>query len=147
MPYTDCHMITDRLWMGGLPTGFPQLFERWDVIVLCAGEYQPHVELPEDWNKVILRVPFDDSPNAIPHSVEKSLHKQAKYLAQLHAEGKNILITCFAGVNRSGLLTALVLRYAFGCDGAEAIYKIQSVRTFALTNKTFCNYIRTTSCT
>jgi protein-tyrosine phosphatase len=147
LPYTDCHMITDRLWMGGMPTGIPKLFEKWDVIVFCAGEYQPHVELPENRNKSIMRVPFDDSANAINNSVAAELHKRAKQLAQMHAEGKNILITCFAGVNRSGLLTALTLRYAFGCDGDEAIYTIQAIRTFALSNKAFCHYIRTTSCT
>ena len=118
-------------------------FEEFDILVLCAGEWQPHVNLPEeDKTKRVVRVPYDDSYTALTQSVLKQLHKAADELSDEHQRGTRIIITCMAGRNRSGLLMALVLMKRFRLSPDEAIALIKKERgPFALTNRTFTSYL------
>jgi protein-tyrosine phosphatase len=136
-------IIQPDLAMGGAITDSSAAFEEFDILVLCAGEWQPHVSLPEeDREKRVIRVPYDDSHSALIPSVLKSLHKAAEELTEEHKRGKRILITCMAGRNRSGLLTALVLMKRFGFPAHDAIQTIKERRgDFALTNTTFTSYL------
>jgi protein-tyrosine phosphatase len=137
------NIIQPDLAMGGALLDSSAAFEEFDILVLCAGEWQPHVVLPdEDKTKRVVRVPYDDSDTALIPSVLKLLQKTAKELAEEHKNGKRILVTCMMGRNRSGLLTALVLMTRFGMPAAEAIALIKECRgDFALTNETFTSYL------
>ena len=58
-------------------------------------------------------------------------------------KGGNVLVHCQAGINRSNLLTALVLRAWKGLTSAEAIDLLRRQRSeLVLANKTFENYLR-----
>lgn len=136
------NVIQPGLGMGGAVLKPEEAFEEFDILVFCAGEYQPHVSLPDDKDKRIVRVPYDDSSAALTSSVLRMLHKAADELTFEHKEGKQVLITCMAGRNRSGLLTALVLMKRFGFSGAQAIEMVKERRgDFALTNPAFNSYL------
>lgn len=137
------NIIQPNLAMGGAMQDSSEAFEEFDILVFCAGEWQPHVVLPEDDKaKRVIRLRYDDSPTALIASVRKELHKAADELVKEHRQGKKILITCLAGRNRSGLLTALVLMQRFGMSASEAILLIKERRgDFALTNRTFTSYL------
>ncbi len=137
------NIIQPNLAMGGALLDSSAAFEEFDILVLCAGEWQPHVTLPdEDRSKRVIRIPYDDSNTALIPSVVRALHAAADELTAEHKAGKRILVTCMAGRNRSGLLTALILMKRFGLPAAEAIQLIKERRgDFALTNNTFTSYL------
>lgn len=136
------NIIQPGLGMGGAILKPEEAFEEFDILVFCAGEYQPHVSLPDDKAKRIVRVPYDDTLEALTPSVHRMLNKAADELCFEHKNGKKVLITCMAGRNRSGLLTALVLMKRFGFSGAQAIQMVKERRgDFALTNSAFNSYL------
>lgn len=53
----------------------------------------------------------------------------------------NILVHCYAGVNRASLINCIILHKA-GWSGKNAIKLIREKRPGALTNQTFVNYIK-----
>lgn len=53
-----------------------------------------------------------------------------------------VVVHCHAGRNRSGLVSALVLRQYLGISGREALQQVQLLRPNALANEHFCDYLR-----
>lgn len=51
------------------------------------------------------------------------------------------LVHCHAGRNRSGLVSALIVRHVLKCTGAEARRLVQHRRPNALANPHFCAYL------
>ncbi len=77
--------------------------------------------------------------NAIPDSTD--LHIVASSLNDLRAAGKTVFIHCRLGLNRSALLSGLVL-IAEGYKAKDAIEMMRSVRSpYVLENKTFERYL------
>lgn len=56
-------------------------------------------------------------------------------------EGRGVLVHCSAGVNRSALVVALVVRQRTGCSGAEALALVQERRPGTLRNSSFVAYL------
>lgn len=57
-------------------------------------------------------------------------------------DGRKVLVHCGAGINRSSLVTALVVRRLFGLSGADATLYIRSRRgPEALSNPWFASYL------
>jgi protein-tyrosine phosphatase len=138
--------IVEGIAMGGAIHESSDAFSVFDTLVFCAGEWQPHVAFPDDENRKfqpqILRVPYDDSYEALTPSVLAHLDRSANKIVDWHKEGQKVLITCMAGRNRSGLLVALVLRLRFEMTGKAAIDLIKEKRgPFALTNRVFTSYL------
>jgi protein-tyrosine phosphatase len=63
-------------------------------------------------------------------------------MAQVIRGGKAVITQCRAGRNRSGLLSALIIRELEGVSGAEALAHVQRIRPNALYNPHFCEYLR-----
>ena len=77
--------------------------------------------------------------NAIPDSAE--LHIAASFLNDLRAAGKTVFIHCRLGLNRSALMTGLVL-IDEGYGPKEAIELMRNLRSsLVLENKTFERYL------
>jgi Dual specificity phosphatase, catalytic domain len=77
--------------------------------------------------------------NVIPDSTD--LHVAASFLNDLRAAGKTVFIHCRLGLNRSALLTGLVL-VDEGYPAAEAIEMMRSLRSpYVLENTTFERYL------
>jgi hypothetical protein len=141
MASDDYSLIAFGLAQGSAPDDFAASFEAFDTIVLCSSEFQPEVIFPDDKSKRILRCPFDDSDLALtPVQVER-LKAAARQIVEEHEEERRILITCFAGINRSGLLMGMVLKERFGITGEEAIRWIRKKRYGSLSNRSFCRHL------
>lgn len=108
--------VAPNLWQGGTDDN--------DIIgmkVLDA-EYEPRITIedfdtvitlhawsnPADWGVKELRYPFHDGE--VGRDVfAKDLFFLAKYVSDELDQGKRVLVRCLAGLNRSGLVNALVL--------------------------------------
>jgi protein-tyrosine phosphatase len=100
-----------------------------DVIVLAAMEYQP--DLP---GYEVLHVPLDDGPPPSPRE-RAHIRENAKRIARRVRAGKRVLVTCWQGRNRSGVLAGLAL-VELGLPGNRAARRIQRIRN-GLTNPHF----------
>lgn len=57
------------------------------------------------------------------------------------ARRRHVLVHCWGGRNRSGLVVAMVLARIYGISGVEALSWVRSARPGALGNKHFCQYL------
>ena len=73
---------------------------------------------------------------------ETELLAKATELADLIDAGEVVLIHCYGGNNRSGLLAALVLRELRDITGEEAMNVIRSHKARALHNEKYANYLK-----
>jgi protein-tyrosine phosphatase len=90
-----------RLAQGSAPPAGARI--PFDVIVLAAEEYQP--KLP---GYDVLHVPLDDGPP--PDEPTRSrIRRVAKEIARRVRGGERVLVTCWQGRNRSGVLAGLAL--------------------------------------
>ncbi len=70
-----------------------------------------------------------------------SLNRLADRLLQRILEGHKVLVHCNAGRNRSGLLSALVVRRYYKISGQEALNYVRSKRPRAIANPHFEKYL------
>jgi hypothetical protein len=68
------------------------------------------------------------------------LDQVAKWGFDMWKSGKNLLVHCAAGRNRSGLVNGKIL-ILNGMTGRDAVKLIKSKRTGALSNKVFSDYL------
>jgi protein-tyrosine phosphatase len=116
-----------RLAQGSAPP--PHVRTPFDVIVLAAMEYQP--ELP---GYKVLRVPLDDGPP--PDKVTRMRIRSAASKVADHVRlGDRVLVTCWQGKNRSGVIAGLAL-VELGLPRRHAVRRIQELRD-GLTNPFF----------
>lgn len=85
------------------------------MLVLTAKGFQPAIELgkSEDSTLQVIHIPFADDKEMPDHEIavmEKMIRKTADTAAREIEGGGRVLSTCWAGVNRSSLLTAFILR-------------------------------------
>jgi hypothetical protein len=133
--------IIDNLWMGSAPPMMHAVSQYFNALALCACEYQPH----EDcfFNVHVHHAPLHDNPSFIPQSEIVTAVRAAGKVIHWINEGKTILVTCLAGLNRSGLVTAIAL-----CAGPwkmsvhDAIESVRAARgPWALSNPQFVAFL------
>lgn len=135
----EASVIAPNLWMGSRPP-LGAVLRRCgvDIVVLCAYEHQPNLEMFSGVE--VARMPLDDSLS-IPPADAFAAFQLAIQLAKQLKRGKRILITCSQGRNRSGLVTALTLTQLAGVSGREAVMVVKARRKSpfgeALTNAAF----------
>lgn len=117
----EAHEIVPGLWQGSQPyTGSRLADAGFGALVLCAVEYQPpRGAFP---GLQVLHAPNEDDP-LFPMSkadLETAVWAATRVQGFL-AEGKKVLVTCVAGINRSGLVVALALHKTFGYSGESCI--------------------------
>lgn len=138
-PY-EAHKIIDHLYQGGFPPPGDGLSKAGiNVLVLCAKDYQD--ASPYEGVEVILAPGADDHRH---HRLLQTIDvwKAAANSAALHVKsGRNVLVTCMQGLNRSGLVNALVVRELTGWPGKRIVEHIQRSRPGSLFNTTFTDYI------
>lgn len=142
MMYT-ANEIVKGLYQGGAPPTGQGLAETGiDALVLCARDYQPAASFFPGVE--VLSVPGDDAPiSKVPPAVIAEWQRASLWVAAAVLRGKRVLVTCAAGRNRSGFVSALAVRQLTGLDGARCVEIVQNARPNALTNPTFANFIRT----
>jgi hypothetical protein len=133
-------IIPGQLYQRGLMNGhgFERLAELGVDTVACVVR-KPNSHL-EDWIKArggrYVYAPFADGKQ-----VPEWLPELAGYLAERAKMGA-VVIHCRAGRNRSGLLSALVVRELLRIDGARALAHVQQARPRAIANEAFADYLK-----
>lgn len=114
------------------------LSETYDLLVLCALEFQPQRQIFRSSLRID-RCPIDDARLT---DDEKALAATAAdRVARYLRRGRRVLVTCFMGRNRSGLVSALALHKLHGCGGRTAAEIVRTHRENALTNPSFLRYL------
>lgn len=133
----NASQVIPRLWQGGKPA--PGIYS-FDVIVLVDDTYQPPAtSFP---GAEVVRVPLNDYRAATSAELE-SARQAALGLAQAYRAGQAILVTCGAGLNRSGLVTGLTMKM-LGYSDAQLVQLIRAARgDRAIRNSGFLHYITT----
>lgn len=130
-PVLDAVRVTHRLWIGSHPpvpghrcADHPVEHQAdlkrlgFDFLALTASEYQPSGHhFP---GVVVCYAPFDDDPAGLDGRQVKVALDAATKTVQAHQAGRRCLVTCWAGRNRSGLVTALALARLSGLAPSDA---------------------------
>lgn len=141
--YSDYNqLILNGLYQGSAPYGDPEMLahdHNFDVVVLCASE-NPNVGQHVDIE--VIEALGDDTDNwpMNQEHVEK-WHEAARIIAQRVKDGARVLVTCVAGLNRSGFVCALVLHELYGWSGEKCVKYVQSKRPDALFRKSFKRHL------
>jgi protein tyrosine/serine phosphatase len=94
---------------------------------------------PVDWFVEEVRYGFYDDNSSFD---EATLMRAAKYAHEQWKSGKNVLVRCQAGINRSGLTMGIVLMLE-GYTAEQAIELMRTKRSSAvLINQSFEKYLR-----
>lgn len=111
--FSDADRVHGGLWMGGWPPPSYRVGDHFDCLVLCAREYQ----VPDLFGRVqVAQARLDDS--GVPMRLEErpeAIRAAGKVVRWLRQDLR-VLVTCFAGRNRSGLVSAIAL-----CKGPAAM--------------------------
>ena len=136
----DADRIATRLYQGGRPPLGPVLRDRgFNMVVLSAQEYQPSAHLFD--GVTVIRAPLDDHMHPLTWDEISLLCHASEAVAKGLEQGQKVLVTCWSGLNRSGLISALSLIKAAGISPQEAVQQIQSKRSWALSNSSFVRQI------
>jgi protein-tyrosine phosphatase len=132
--------LTDRLWLGSQPDPTRPLPQHFDILVLCADEFQPRA-FPANPETQLLYCPIADR---LLYPKEEALAlKTGRAVAQAIQQGNSVLSTCHLGKNRSALVAAFALMMLTGMDGVEVLWFVRSRRgQEALANTRFQEALR-----
>ena len=118
------HLLGD-LWIGSAPSS-PSGREQFDVIFLCAEEWQP--ERSQFPGIELRRCPFDDpAGHASDEDIDTALTAADQAATDLVA-GRKVLVTCMMGRNRSALVSALALHMLTGDSAVRMGRLVQNKR-------------------
>lgn len=98
----EAHRVASKLWVGSSPQS-SLAGQGIDLLVLCAMEDQGARDVPT------LRVPLDDSEAPMSRAHIVMAVDAARQINRYRANGRRVLVTCRAGVNRSSFVAAIAL--------------------------------------
>jgi protein-tyrosine phosphatase len=132
----DASRVLPRLYQGACPpTGRALHVAGFDALVLCAEEYQPDsCAFP---GVAVMHCPLDDHLHPLSRKEWVQIVSAAKFVVASCARGARVLVTCQAGLNRSGIVTAVAVMMLTNCSGKEAVELVQRRRQWALCNSSF----------
>jgi protein-tyrosine phosphatase len=128
--------IVPGLWQGDWP--YPADLSKFDVVISATAEGRPPVPTlrPGAWH---IHVPLQD------HEVGEQadlIRDAAQQVAKVHSEGRNVLVHCAQGWNRSGVINARALMFE-GWPVEDAIRLVRQARgQWALCNRHFVEWLR-----
>ena len=113
-------------------------------MVLAAEEFQfPAGEFP---GVAVLHAPNNDDGSPLTREQLSIAVTAARQVAARIQDGQKVLSTCAAGVNRSGLVSALTLHFMYGWSGDMCIQVVRKKRKLsnrlALSNQFFTQALR-----
>lgn len=136
----EYHWITSSIAQGSYPDPPERAFQDFDIVVFCAEEHQPRLRPPASKYKFLL--PLDDDPyQQLPDEVGKLVHEASRRIAAYMRSGKRVLSTCHLGRNRSGLVSAMSIMYAYHWTPRETISLVQRRRPESLINPMFVQWL------
>lgn len=133
----------NNIWQGRTPlTPFERAVVKraFDVVVLCAEEAQlPDEALP---GVELVHAGFSDDNATLTRSQLRTAQAAADEVVKRVREGKRVLVACYLGCNRSGLVTAFALHKILGWSGHEIVEMQQAKRPCSLMNPAFESLVR-----
>lgn len=118
------------------------------LLILSAEEYQPeHISnTGGSFEKIeVIYVPLKDSVFLSAKKLRDTVLKADKVsnIAVEHIlSGNSVLSTCWAGLNRSGLISGLTMKKLSGAPGDKIVRQIRKLRSWrALSNPLFADVI------
>lgn len=133
-PGLDCHEVAPNLWVGSRPKFPDAVYVVFDLIVLCATEYQPD---PLTWPKTAVHLcPFEDTMAPEDAELDRVRDTVPKVVEALQ-NNKRVLVTCLAGQNRSALVAGLAMHRHYNVPPKSVLTAIRAVRHGAFSNYTF----------
>ncbi len=139
----EAHKVGKNLWVGSAPKNPEAVSRQFDVLVLASNKHQ-HIFPAKKYPKVrLIKVPLND---AAPTTEEAAMALKAGIEVYEHnRDGKRVLVTCQAGVNRSALIAAIAMVLS-GLSADDAITRIRAARKpesgcMPLFNRHFCELI------
>lgn len=152
-PRIDASVICQGLYQGGAPDTGPWLAQAgFTDLVLCALEWQPpnfvdpvtaqmmayDPKVPSYPGIKLIHAPaLDDFDNPPSLEVMKAAIGAATKVAERVRAGGKVLVTCWAGRNRSGLVTSIALHLLTNSSGLRCMQHVQRMRPRALGNPRF----------
>lgn len=140
MAVYEATKMYDGLYQGGVPPGGRILSDAGvDTLVLAAKENAD----ASIYNGVkIILAPGEDTTIAKDlKNYVQMWESAAELVAQEVESGKNVLVTCISGYNRSGIIVCMTLCKLTGMTGKQAVEHVQSRRRSAMCNDLFVEYI------
>jgi Dual specificity phosphatase, catalytic domain len=126
--------VVPGLYQGDFPAGTVD-WSRFDDVVSLTVEEVPGVQLRVGGLR--MHVPIWDDEMVNPTGVRAA----ALTVAERVTAGKRVLVHCWAGLNRSGVVSARALMF-MGMPVAEAIARVRSARgPYALSNRDFVAWL------
>lgn len=139
MTSLDANEILPGLWFGSFPT-VGNLREGGFTALAVVAEERAYPDLSIRFpGLTIIVAKLRDEP--LTTDAVQTAIGTARNVHRLWKDGGTVLIVCQAGVNRSALVTAMILHLARGVSGAEAVHAIRRARPGALTNSSFLEYL------
>lgn len=133
-------IIDGKLFQGSAPPRGTQLAKQgFKLLVLAAQEYQPSPAAFPGLH--VVRCGYDDVPEQPDPALAAKLRGVAQLVEARVRAGDRCLITCMAGLNRSGLITALAVRRLLGVTGRDAANLVRAKRPHALINQDYYNFV------
>jgi len=131
--------ITRTLSQGSAPPyGRAVADAGFDVLILCASEFQPPAKLFPGVR--VIHCDIDDAP--MSQEIWTRARSAAQEAAACIQRGDRVLSTCAFGWNRSGLVDAMIQHEVEGISGAEAVRRIRAKQPGALTNASFVRALK-----
>ncbi len=137
-PYVASH-VHGGVWMGGVPPIRNSTAQYFDCLVLSAREFQAPMAYA---GLQVATAEIDDCGGPFTIDEAKQAVRAAGKVMSWTREGLRVLVTCFEGRNRSGLISAIALCRGYGMSPESAIASIRKARgPHALSNKQFVKFI------
>jgi protein-tyrosine phosphatase len=135
-------ILPGLLWQSGSPVDWETVAAHGiDTVVDVNGDGDRRLE-PVEWFRsesiLYLFWPLTDGRVPDPHDLDLVVDVVVRRIAA----GHRALVHCSAGQNRSGLVSALVVRAVRGVSGAEALAYVDRRRELPLSNTAFAAYLR-----
>jgi protein-tyrosine phosphatase len=130
--------ITNHVWVGSRATAADPAFlkkNKIKLIVNCTKEVPKTSDIP------MLRIPVDDAPGDSA-KLEKNLSLAATAIRDVTRYGGNVLIHCYAGMNRSATVCAAYLMTIKGMTAAEARAEIKKKKPECFTPMNFTTALK-----
>lgn len=129
-----CDLVVPGLWQGDFPVAGVD-WDRFDDVVSLTAEAVPSVR--PDLGGIWVHLPLHDAAMDHPESVRAT----ARLVVERLDAGREVLVHCAAGLNRSGVVVARALMYR-GHSAAEAIALVRAARgPYALCNGDFVAWL------
>ena len=127
-------LVPGKLWHGGCPVDFDWVHATRIDVVLDLADPDAHPPAEAIEGLTYLKCPLVDGDELPDPTLTLGL---AALVARLVDEGRQALVHCTFGRNRSGLLATLLVRELLGLSGADALAHVRALRRDVATNATF----------